>query len=195
MVRSCDHVIFVCVSTFMLCFIDRPQTAAELRAAGENIKPRKRLALAKGAVKFLADEDSKVLEFWQIWSESIPAREEVPPYASLACLRVFVCLFMVYFSRALCFFACVSTHHSIVFLTCFFLSRGMFMEFHVAVSADLQKLTWRTAGPQNVFIQRMVDFFWNVGAPESEVPLLYSLTPPAGSFCGVRGALPDAPSL
>jgi hypothetical protein len=36
----------------------------------------------------------------------------------------------------------------------------------------MQKLTWRTAGPQNVFIQKMVDFFWNVGAPESEIDRL-----------------------
>mmetsp|Transcript_49157 Transcript_49157/g.123562 ORF Transcript_49157/g.123562 Transcript_49157/m.123562 type:complete len:248 (-) Transcript_49157:832-1575(-) len=36
----------------------------------------------------------------------------------------------------------------------------------------MKKLTWRTAGPQNVFIQKMVDFFWNVGAPESEIDRL-----------------------
>ena len=28
------------------------------------------------------------------------------------------------------------------------------------------------AGPQNIFIQKMVDFFWNVGAPESEIDRL-----------------------
>jgi len=48
----------------------------------------------------------------------------------------------------------------------------MCIEFHVAISADMQKLTWRTAGPQNIFIQKMVDFFWNVGAPESEIDRL-----------------------
>jgi len=48
----------------------------------------------------------------------------------------------------------------------------MAVEFHVATSADMQKLTWRTSGPQNIFIQKMVDFFWNVGAPESEIDRL-----------------------
>jgi len=46
------------------------------------------------------------------------------------------------------------------------------VEFQVAAAADLQKLTWRSSGPQNVFIQKMVDFFWNVGAPESEIDRL-----------------------
>ena len=35
------------------------------------------ISLAKGKVPFLMDEESKVLEFWQIWSESIPPREEL----------------------------------------------------------------------------------------------------------------------
>lgn len=47
-----------------------------------------------------------------------------------------------------------------------------FIDFEVAVAADLQKLGWKTSGPQNIFIQRMVDFFWNVGAPESEIDRL-----------------------
>jgi len=68
------------------------------------------------------------LEFWQIWSESIPAKEDLTP--------------------------------------------GMAIEFQVATSADMKKLTWRTSGPQNIFIQKMVDFFWNVGAPESEIDRL-----------------------
>jgi len=93
-----------------------------------DISPRTRLQQAKGAVDFLQEKESKVLEFWQIWSESIPLRED--------------------------------------------LSIGMGIEFQVAVSADMQKLTWRTAGPQNVFIQKMVDFFWNVGAPETEIDRL-----------------------
>jgi len=90
--------------------------------------PRVKLSLAKHQVAFLKDEHSKVLEFWQIWSESIPPREELTP------------------------------------VTC--------IDFTVATSADMQKLTWRTSGPQNIFIQRMVDFFWNVGAPESEIDRL-----------------------
>lgn len=44
--------------------------------------------------------------------------------------------------------------------------------FEVAVSADMDKLSWRSCGPQNIFIQRMVDFFWNVGAPETEIDRL-----------------------
>jgi hypothetical protein len=36
----------------------------------------------------------------------------------------------------------------------------------------MDKLTWRTSGPQNIFIQKMVDFFWNVGAPETEIDRL-----------------------
>jgi len=68
------------------------------------------------------------LEFWQIWSESIPPGED--------------------------------------------LSAGMTIDYRVATSADMQKLQWRVAGPQNIFIQKMVDFFWNVGAPESEIDRL-----------------------
>jgi len=95
---------------------------------GEVKPPRVKLALAKHQVSFLKDEDSKVLEFWQIWAESIPAKEDI--------------------------------------------TAGMSIEFTVSTSADMQKLTWRTAGPQNLFIQKMVDFFWNVGAPESEIDRL-----------------------
>jgi hypothetical protein len=90
--------------------------------------PRARIAAAKSTIPFLLEEDSKVLEFWQIWSESIPPREE--------------------------------------------LASGQSIEFLVASSADMEKLTWRTAGPQNIFIQKMVDFFWNVGAPETEIDRL-----------------------
>lgn len=96
--------------------------------SGTDLSPRVRLNLAKGVTKFLQDEESKVLEFWQIWLESIPPKEE--------------------------------------------LSSGMTIDFHVATSADMQKLTWRVGGPQNTFIQKMVDFFWNVGAPETEIDRL-----------------------
>jgi len=44
--------------------------------------------------------------------------------------------------------------------------------FEVSTSADMDKLSWRCSGPQSIFIQRMVDFFWNVGAPESEIDRL-----------------------
>lgn len=105
---------------------DEPATTpAPAAAAGT---PRAKLSNAKDSIPFLKEEESKVLEFWQIWSESIPAKEDI--------------------------------------------GAGMAIEFHVSISASLQKLTWRTAGPQNIFIQRMVDFFWNVGAPESEIDRL-----------------------
>jgi len=90
--------------------------------------PRARLAAAKNCIPYLLEESSKVLEFWQIWTESVPLTTDLQP--------------------------------------------GMTIEFQVATSADMQKLTWRTAGPQNIFIQKMVDFFWNVGAPESEIDRL-----------------------
>ncbi len=86
----------------------------------------------------------KVQEFWQIWAESIPPRED--------------------------------------------LVVGGVIEYSVSTSADMKKLTWRTCGPlvhyiipffplysilsQSIFIQRMVDFFWNVGAPETEIDRL-----------------------
>jgi len=92
------------------------------------LSTEKKIAAAKNVIPFLQDDDSKVLEFWQIWSESIPSKEDLQP--------------------------------------------GMSIEYHVSTSANRQKLTWRTAGPQNIFIQKMVDFFWNVGAPESEIDRL-----------------------
>ncbi len=70
-----------------------------------------------------------MLEFWQIWFDSIPPRDELTPGA-------------------------------------------MGIDFTVSTSANMQKLTWRCGGPQNIFIQKMVDFFWNVGAPESEIDRL-----------------------
>lgn len=96
--------------------------------SGQASSPRARLAAAKGCIPYLLEETSKVLEFWQIWTESVPLLSDLQP--------------------------------------------GMTIEFQVATSADMQKLTWRTAGPQNIFIQKMVDFFWNVGAPESEIDRL-----------------------
>lgn len=104
------------------------QITQQIQPTSHDMSPRIRLGLAKGVVNFLKEQESKVLEFWQIWSESIPSKED--------------------------------------------LSAGMTIEFQVATSADMQKLTWRTSGPQNIFIQKMVDFFWNVGAPESEIDRL-----------------------
>lgn len=99
-----------------------------LNGVTQDAPPRARLAAAKNCIPYLLEETSKVLEFWQIWTESVPLTSELQP--------------------------------------------GMNIEFQVATSADMQKLTWRTAGPQNIFIQKMVDFFWNVGAPESEIDRL-----------------------
>lgn len=87
-----------------------------------------KLNAAKDSIGFLQERDSKVLEFWKIWSDSIPAKEE--------------------------------------------LVGGQSMSFVISASSDMEKLSWRTAGPQNIFIQRMVDFFWNVGAPETEIDRL-----------------------
>jgi hypothetical protein len=109
--------------------VTKPEPTTTPAAGGGNtVSPRVQISLAKGTIPFLQDEESKVLEFWQIWSESIPAREE--------------------------------------------LQVGTGIEFIVSTSANMEKLTWRTAGPQNIFIQKMVDFFWNVGAPESEIDRL-----------------------
>jgi len=96
--------------------------------AGAIKGPRDRLGNARVEIPFLQDEDSKVLEFWQIWADSHPVRDDIQP--------------------------------------------GGNIEFEVATAADMQKLTWRTHGPQNIFIQKMVDFFWNVGAPETEIDRL-----------------------
>jgi len=101
-------------------------SAAGGGAASSSI--RAQLMAGRNEVYFLKEDDNKVLEFWQIWFDSIPPKEEIAP--------------------------------------------GCVVEYEVATSADMQKLTWRTAGPQNIFIQRMVDFFWNVGAPESEIDRL-----------------------
>lgn len=101
-------------------------TAVSTSASSTSI--RAQLTAGRNEVYFLKEDDNKVLEFWQIWFDSIPPREEIPA--------------------------------------------GGVIEYEVATSADMQKLTWRTAGPQNIFIQRMVDFFWNVGAPESEIDRL-----------------------
>jgi len=93
---------------------------------------RAALATAKDYIPFLApakpgQEESKVAEFWTIWSESIPTRQEL-------------------------------TDGSIT--------------FELVTSCTMDKLSWRCSGPQNLFIQKMVDFFWNVGAPESEIDRL-----------------------
>eukprot|EP01103_Thecamoeba_quadrilineata_P001076 TRINITY_DN10951_c0_g1_i1.p1 TRINITY_DN10951_c0_g1~~TRINITY_DN10951_c0_g1_i1.p1 ORF type:complete len:473 (-),score=100.72 TRINITY_DN10951_c0_g1_i1:93-1511(-) len=90
---------------------------------------------AKDEVPFLQDPESKVLEFWQIWFESIPTEEDLQSVAAD-------------------------------------LATSATLDFAVSVSITFEKLTWRSAGPQSGFIQKMVDFFWNVGAPEVEIDRL-----------------------
>jgi len=46
-------------------------------SVGSSVSPRVQISLAKATIPFLQDEESKVLEFWQIWSESIPLAEEI----------------------------------------------------------------------------------------------------------------------
>jgi len=72
-------------------------------------------------------EQDKILEFWQIWSESIPAQKDTEVYAV------------------------------------------------IVATADMSQLSWRVFGPQHALIQEMVDFFWNVGAPESEIDRLNNI--------------------
>jgi hypothetical protein len=90
---------------------------------------------AKEVIPFLQDPESKVLEFWQIWFESIPTEEDLQNIAQE-------------------------------------LVTSASLDFGVSVSVAFEKLTWRSAGPQSGFIQKMVDFFWNVGAPEVEIDRL-----------------------
>uniref|UniRef100_A0A6B2L4T3 PH domain-containing protein n=1 Tax=Arcella intermedia TaxID=1963864 RepID=A0A6B2L4T3_9EUKA len=85
-----------------------------------------KLDIVRKVVQFLNSEDSKVIEFWQIWKDSLPKLNELDGVAY----------------------------------------------YEIAVSVGLEKLSWRISGPQHIFIQRMVDFFWNVGAPEPEIDRL-----------------------
>eukprot|EP01087_Luapelamoeba_hula_P022995 TRINITY_DN8386_c0_g1_i1.p1 TRINITY_DN8386_c0_g1~~TRINITY_DN8386_c0_g1_i1.p1 ORF type:complete len:525 (-),score=108.81 TRINITY_DN8386_c0_g1_i1:639-2213(-) len=47
------------------------------------------------------------------------------------------------------------------------------------VSSDFLQISWYMGGTQAEFIQGMVDFFWNVGAPESEIDKLNDV----GALC------------
>jgi len=49
------------------------------------------------------------------------------------------------------------------------------IEFDVSSSLSMEKLGWRSSGPQSIFIQRMVDFFFDVGASENEIDRLNTL--------------------
>ena len=52
---------------------------------------------------------------------------------------------------------------------------GEIANVKLIVSANTHKLSWRVDGPQGALIQKMVDFFWNVGAPEGEIDRLNDL--------------------
>eukprot|EP01089_Gocevia_fonbrunei_P015680 TRINITY_DN464_c0_g1_i1.p1 TRINITY_DN464_c0_g1~~TRINITY_DN464_c0_g1_i1.p1 ORF type:complete len:473 (-),score=108.04 TRINITY_DN464_c0_g1_i1:100-1518(-) len=106
--------------------VDKPRDERP-DSPGSN-RPRDKLSRAKEMIPFLRKEESKVVEFWQIWSESFPPTDG--------------------------------------------LTAGMAIEFEVSTSLSMEKLKWRTCGPQNMFIQRMVDFFFDVGASESEIDRL-----------------------
>jgi hypothetical protein len=86
------------------------------------------LVKAKDLIPFMIDDSNKVLEFWNIWFDSIPKPGEIPP--------------------------------------------NTIPNYLLIISCDGSELSWRASGPQNIFIQKMVDFFWNVGAPESEIDRL-----------------------
>jgi len=45
----------------------------------------------------------------------------------------------------------------------------------IVATPDMSQLSWRVFGPQHALIQEMVDFFWNVGAPESEIDRLNNI--------------------
>jgi len=49
------------------------------------------------------------------------------------------------------------------------------IRFEISTSLSTEKLGWRSSGAQNVFIQRMVDFFFDVGASEPEIDRLNTL--------------------
>lgn len=44
--------------------------------------------------------------------------------------------------------------------------------YSISTSIDMLRHSWRSCSPQNIYIHKMIDFFWNVGAPESEIERL-----------------------
>jgi hypothetical protein len=46
------------------------------------------------------------------------------------------------------------------------------IDIQVVTSASVQKMAWRMNGPQGILVQKMVDFFYDVGSPESEIDRL-----------------------
>jgi hypothetical protein len=49
------------------------------------------------------------------------------------------------------------------------------LNLSLSTTPDMSELTWRVTGPQQVLIQDMVDFFWNVGAPDEEIDRLNNI--------------------
>jgi hypothetical protein len=45
----------------------------------------------------------------------------------------------------------------------------------LSTTPDMSELTWKVIGPQQSLIQEMVDFFWNVGAPDEEIDRLNTI--------------------
>jgi len=71
---------------------------------------RDKLQAVGQAISFLSAKDSKVIEFWEIWLQSLPPVNEI--------------------------------ENIIV--------------YDISTSLDLEKITWKSSGPQHNFIQRMV---------------------------------------
>jgi len=44
--------------------------------------------------------------------------------------------------------------------------------FDLITSANMSKIVWKCSGPQSAYIQKMVDFFWIVGSPGTEIERL-----------------------
>jgi hypothetical protein len=86
------------------------------------------LSKSREIIPFMVEDANKVLEFWNIWFESIPKSGDI--------------------------------------------NTNSLPNYSLVISCDGGELSWRSYGPQNIFIQKMVDFFWNVGAPESEIDRL-----------------------
>lgn len=51
------------------------------------------------------------------------------------------------------------------------LNQGI-IEYCMSTSSDMLRQSWRSNSPQNIAINKMIDFFWNVGTPENEIERL-----------------------
>lgn len=176
-----------------------PAQPATIPVGGQTGSPvRQKVTSARDSIPFVTSGDSKLLEFWQVCTRSLP----VPPASHLRyCMKrtsnnyptAHRFLFTVPESNtlppfALCCPPSIGTPSLAKFAYPTPVSQiqiwyesipqkqeikdDQSIEWSLAVSSDCNKLSWRTAGPQDTFIQKMVDFFWNVGAPESEIDRL-----------------------